>query len=389
MHLVRHSATRLGAFLLALILTASTWAADASYVVVVSKSTRSDAAWGEVVAALVAKHRGTVIEFEKKVGEAKPRLAKIHPRFTCFVATPKESTRGFVKEVHELTRTYDADPYTDTIWGILTGFDAANALRIAKHAEPLTVRKVASGTEFATDMVEEGIWYCELKKNRMVEKKPGSAAVEKRGPDDTTRALADTLTKYQADLFITSGHATERDWQIGYRYRNGYFKSKNGELFGEDTKKSRFPIVSTNPKVYLPIGNCLMANIDGPDAMALAWMNKVGVHQMVGYTVPTWFGYGGWGCLDYFVEQPGRYTFSEAFFANHHALIHSIENKLGHQRGMRFDKNVVVLYGDPAWVVRMADRPKAYEQKLVEKDGVFFRPDQAFLAQAAQAKIFY
>ena len=42
--------------------------------------------------------------------------------------------------------------------------------------------------------------------------------------------------------------------------------------------------------------------------------------------------------------------FVEAFFANHHALMHSIENKLGHQRGMNFDKNVVVLYGDPGWV---------------------------------------
>ena len=66
----------------------------------------------------------------------------------------------------------------------------------------------------------------------------------------------------------------------------------------------------------------------------------------------TWFGYGGWGCLDYFVEQPGRYTFAEAFFANHHALIHSIESKSGNQRGLQFDKNVVVLYGDPAWVAR-------------------------------------
>ena len=56
-----------------------------------------------------------------------------------------------------------------------------------------------------------------------------------------------------------------------------------------------------------------MGNIDGQDAMALAWMNDAGVKQMLGYTVPTWFGYQGWGVLDYFVEQPGRYTLTEAF----------------------------------------------------------------------------
>ena len=125
------------------------------------------------------------------------------------------------------------------------------------------------------------------------------------------------------------------------------------------------------------------------ESMALAWMNSAGVHQMLGYTVPTWYGYAGWGCLDYFVEQPGRYTFTEAFFANQHALIHRIEScfptpssplteiakkqKLSsHDRkGMHFDKNVVVFYGDPAWQAKMKEKPKFYEQKLEEKDGIY------------------
>ena len=68
-----------------------------------------------------------------------------------------------------------------------------------------------------------------------------------------------------------------------------------------------------------------MGHIDGPDAMALAFMNSAGVDQMIGYTVPTWYGYGGWGMLDYFVEQPGRFTLAEAFYANQQALIHRLE----------------------------------------------------------------
>jgi len=342
-----------------------------SYAVVVSGATRADTEWKQVVDALVAKHKATTIVYQNGVEESLPSLSKQHPRYTCFVSRPSEATRQFVANVHRLTRKLDDDPYTDTLWGILTGFDAKCALRVAKHDQPLTVRKVASGTEIAMDMVEEGVWYCELKKNRMVRKRSGGKPVEEKGPNDTTKALVDTLNEYHADLFVTSGHATERDWQIGFAYRNGSFRSKAGKLVGHDTHGKTHPINSTNPKVYLPIGNCLMGHVDGPDAMALAWMNSAGVYQMIGYTVPTWFGYAGWGCLDYFVEQPGRYTFIEAFLANHHALIHRLENGVGSQRGLQFDRDVLAFYGDPAWAVRMADGPRAFEQELNVDDGIY------------------
>ena len=341
------------------------------YAVVVSKATKANESWAAVVAALESKHDATVVTYDESVDESLFKLAQQFPRYTCFVATSAEAGRDFVRQVHKLTRKLDDDPYTDTLWGILTGFDATDALRIAEHDAPLTVRKVASGTELALDMVEEGVWYCELQQHRMVEKVAGTEVKEKPGPADTTKALVDTLNEYQADLFVTSGHATERDWQIGFGYRNGYFKSKAGQLSGHDTKGAIYSVTSGNPKVYLPVGNCLMGHIDGPDAMALAWMRSAGVNQMIGYTVPTWFGYGGWGCLDYFVEQPGRFTFTEAFHANHHALNHCLATGEGQKRGLEFDRDVVALYGDPAWDARMADRPKAYKQTLKEVGGVF------------------
>ncbi len=383
----------------------STAYGTSSYTILVSKPTHDDAAWKQVVDALVKKHEAKVIVYEGDVTAALPQLKEQFPRYTCFVATPAEATREFVGKVHRLTRQLDSDPYTDTTWGILTGYDAANALKIAQHSEPLTIHKVASGTELAMEMIEEGKWYCELKKGKSVSKRPGEKAVESTGPQDSTKALVESLTDYKADLFVTSGHATERDWQIGYTYRNGYFKSKAGQIWGEDTDGKKHPIVSDNPKVYLPIGNCLMGNIDGLDAMALAWMNSVGVRQLVGYTVLTWYGYAGWGCLDYFIEQPGRYTFSEAFFVNQHAMIHRLETyfpdnardnldannrmirrptpspaataaKLTMQDcyGLLYDRDTVAFYGDPAWQARMAT-PKtgtlAYEQTLTEKDGAY------------------
>ena len=93
--------------------------------------------------------------------------------------------------------------------------------------------------------------------------------------------------------------------------------------------------------------------------------------------------------MDYFVEQPGRYTYTEAFYANQHALIHRIETCFPKanspltdrakalrlttmdRKGMHFDKNVVVFYGDPAWQAKMKEMPRYYEQTLTEKDGVY------------------
>ena len=148
-----------------------------------------------------------------------------------------------------------------------------------------------------------------------------------------------------------------------------------------------------------------MGHIDGENAMALAWLKSAGVRQMLGYTVPTWYGYAGWGCLDYFVEQPGRYSFAEAYMANQHAMIHRLETcfpevarerlggpddakqlgakikgtpaaqALGLRRqdglGLLFDRDAVVFYGDPAWDARLADGKLAYGQSLTQQDGVW------------------
>ena len=375
---------------------------DQGYIVVVSKATGSDAAWKPVIDALTAKHRAGVVVFEQSVTESLSRLRARFPKYVCFVATPTEATRQFVAEVHCLARRLDDDPYTDAIWGILTGYDAQCALRIARRAEPLTIQRVAAGTDVELTMCREGMWYCELVKNRMVRKKAGEKPIPQKGPDDTTKALVDALATYRAQLFVTSGHATERDWQIGFRYRNGQFRCRSGQLFGLDTQGQRFDVNSPNPKVYLPVGNCLMGHIDGPQAMALAWMNTAGVHQMIGYTVPTWYGYAGWGCLDYFVEQPGRFTAAETFFVNQQALLHRLETyfpgmasmatepgkrwratvelserarqaglSANDARGLLFDRDVLAFYGDPAWDARMAPGPLAWKQSLKEKDGVW------------------
>jgi len=368
-------------------------AADDRYCIVVSKATNDDPQWKTVVAALRDKHAAELLVYEKSPGESLAALRRVMPRYIGFVARPSEAGREFVAEAHQLTRQLDDDPYTDALWGIITGYDAESALRIVRQKEPLVIHRAAAGTEIELPACEEGLWYCELNQGKMVRKLPGGKPQQQKAPADTTQALVDALDDYRPQLFVTSGHASERNWQIGYTYRNGQFRCEHGQLFGLDTLGHRFPVHSDNPKVFLPVGNCLMGHVDGPDAMALAYMKSAGVRQMIGYTVPSWYGYAGWGMLDYFVEQPGRFTLAEAFVANQQALVHRLATyfpglekaKAGAPQGTRgelskaareaglswndadgllYDRDTLAFYGDPAWEARMAPGPLAWEQKL-------------------------
>ncbi len=387
--------------LLAVTATAGAAVTEGGYAVVVSQATRDDPQWKAVVDALAAKHGGQVIVFEKSVDEALPELRRQFPRYAGFVATPREAGREFVAAVSRLTRRLDDDPYTDVLWGIVTGYNARAALAVAKYDKPLFIHRVLAATDVELSLCDEGVWYCELDPTKAVRKKPLQEPQSFPRQTDSTKYFVDALNQSQADLFVTSGHASEHDWMIGYRYRNGFFRCQGGQVFGVDTAGKRLPVHSDNPKVYLPVGNCLMGHIDGPDCMALAYMNGAGVKQMIGYTVPSWYGYGGWGMLDYFLEQPGRFTLAEAFFANQQALLHRLATcfpgaetaavssnglppaskptaeakALGLTEqdctGLLYDRDVVAFYGDPAWEARMAPAAAAWEQSLVEKDGRF------------------
>ena len=169
------------------------------------------------------------------------------------------------------------------------------------------------------------------------------------------------------------------------------------------------------PRVPLSCGGWI--TIEGTEAMALAFMNSAGVNQMLGYTVNTWYGYAGWGCLDYFVEQPGRFTLAEAFFANEAALIHRLQvyfpelveaafdplSKVApvikvsaaaraaglteqDGLGLLYDRDALAFYGDPAWAARLAPSRRAWEQHLSLTNGLWTfeihpeRGEQSFTA---------
>ncbi|HEY3413336.1 MAG TPA: transglutaminase-like domain-containing protein [Armatimonadota bacterium] len=371
------------------------------YAVVASQATYGDPEWRQIVQGLAIRHSADILLYPDAVASVRGELARRLPRYTCFVARPAEAGRQFVVSVHRLTRQLNADPYTDTIWGIVTGYSPADAARIVAQTAPLIIRRGAGGTSIPLDQFDAGVYYDEGKKNHAVEKTAGGRPQDIVAPDDTTKSLVDVFNDYKPDIFMTSGHATERDWQIGYSYRNGQFRCKDGVLLGLDMQRKAYPIHSPNPKVYMAIGNCLMGHVIDDQAMALAWMGSAGVDQMVGYTVETWYGYGGWGINNYFFDQPGRFNLAESVFLANQALqwqlqkrfpetnkvvfnaygpsgealpalagALSVRSMAGDDKdklGLVWDRDVVAFYGDPAWDARLVTRPQPWRQSLTVK----------------------
>lgn len=344
-----------------------------SYAVVISEETYAQKDWQAVAAALENKYDAHLIRYQEDLNSCLPALQDQFPRYACFVATPEEASRDYVARVHQLMRKLDDDPYTDLVWGIITGFDAGDALRLARHSKPLVARKVLTITVGSPmDTYDEGVMVDELVSNRMWVRTADGRVEQRQCPTDNTGLIADYLNDYQADVLITSGHATERDWNPGYGYRAGKFLCRDGRLYAKDLEGKEFNIDSANPKVHLAVGNCLISHIPDRQCMALALMRSASVHQMVGYTVTTWYGYGGWGVKDYFSElQAGRFTLAEANYVNSLALVYELQKQGGKHRGLLNDRDTVVLYGDPAWQARMPERELPWSQELTVKDGVY------------------
>lgn len=341
--------------------------AKLGYVICGSEKTFSDEQWRAVAQALEKKHKADydvrIFTYKDDVRELKAKLSEFMPRYVCFIMPPEElaSQRDFVLKVNQMLRQLDDDPYGDAIWGIITGYDVEDAMRLARFPGPIRLRTALSGCgaiyleHFCLgkgfDEGRQGIGYIKGRDGTIKEIKV---------PADATKEIVEELNRNIYDFVVTSGHATEHDWQIGYTFKSGQLRHENGQLFGLDTQGNRYYINSPNPKVYLPAGNCLIAHIDGKDCMATSWIHSGGVYQFYGYTVPTWYGFGGWNVM-WFLAGAGDYlTFAEAVFFTNQVLLMHLEEKVPevvnderHLKGHLYDRDVCVLYGDPALEVRM------------------------------------
>lgn len=371
-------------------------------------SPKAKALWPNALEALRLKHNAKwpgkvhVVMYDGKAGvhSCLEELSKLQPSFCCFVTHHSECGREFIQEVNRITRRIDpSSPYYDTMWGILTGLVEDDVLFAIKQ-EPLMIGRVVGNCPIDLDKFHSGLWFSEFEQGVSFRKDASMPrAVQEACKEDTTELIVGELSTERqeeggVDMVITSGHATESDWNIGYAFASGEFRCCSGQLYGRELCGSRLDVKPTStPKILSAAGNCLMGHISDENCMALGWMHSASVVQMVGYVVPTWFGFGGWGVHKYFLNNPGSMTFAEAFFANQQSLLHELHSKYeshvgtsldDHERvyrrcfgteesvgeslpryclGLLYDCDNVAFYGDPAWEARLSPKPETYHYR--------------------------
>lgn len=298
--------------------------AATDYVVAVEKHTKADPAWNAVVETLRTKHAATLLEYDgnDKLREILPGLRRNPPKFVCFVSKPETAGRDLVVRAAQLLRQIDDDPYGDALWGIITGFNAADAMRLAKVPKTKEIRRVATSMGFpdTLDPWCAGFASDEWNRDNFWRRLPGGTNEKIPTGGDPAKTLAEAFNTIDVDYFVTSGHGHMRNWQIIYNKNEGYLRHDDqARLIFHNPAKETFPITKASPKVYLAAGNCLIGNIDQPACMTTAWLHSGGAEQICAYTHVTFFGFMGWGVKSQFEEA--RCSFSEAFYLQNQLLL--------------------------------------------------------------------
>jgi len=348
-----------------------------AYAVVVSEATFNDPEWNAVLGALCTRHDAELFVHEG----ADPRVAlkqlkHFSPHYVCVFAKPDElgDIQRCVRTI-QTVRAIDADPYQDAVWAILTAYDTTDAMRMI-NAESLVVSNALlhAGLHWLK-WFPTGVAFNEIRKGTYATKQLGEEPQQHTdGPQDTTGPFLEALHTNTADIITTSGHASQRDWTMGYRYQSGHIVSgPEATLAAIDLDGNRHPILSDNPKIYYSPGNCLIAHISHPDCMCLAWMHSGGVNQFFGHIKEQTRQCWAWGIAKYFLELQGRYNFAESVYLNTQsgldALINNDAIEEHFKRSYARCLHITLLYGDPAWDARvMKETTSTYEQELAIED---------------------
>lgn len=174
--------------------------------------------------------------------------------------------------------------------------------------------------------------------------------------------------------------------QMGYFYRP-LSLARRGQTDGlaKLATSLKSPVIEPDgtTRIWLAAGNCLFGDAaNTKDSMAVTALSAYTCNQVVGYTVPSWYGAGGWGTLSCFFDSANGTSLAEAWFMNNQFILENTrkidpillklqfnEEQIGaklqgelmacgaalNQRNVKdalgyvHDRDVVAFYGDPAW----------------------------------------
>jgi len=371
-----------------------------SYAIVVSKTTNADPQWKKVVVALQKKHHATIIVYNKNIGEALPKLKKIFPKYVCFVEKPENANFAHILNSSRMMRKLDEDPYTDAIFGTITGYTAKDALRMAEATKPTLARTALISAGVGCERFKEA-YFLDTGKIRVYGHKTSDGKIERKtapAGSEMTKYYVNYFNKLDPDIVISSAHASQRNLEMPFSLGN--VVCKDGKLYGYllsnqqmidyrtgQAKKNLklsdilLPIKEPkNPKVYFAVGNCLIGDIDKKDCMALAWMGFAKANQMIGYTVTTWYGKMGWGIIKIWEPSGGYAPLNESYFFSNQLLKNYIVNTAPDFVGVEAECTQNRSWGTKLrYAVRKIGKPVSQELfgALYDMDTVAFYGDPA------------
>ncbi|MCK4653480.1 MAG: T9SS type A sorting domain-containing protein, partial [Candidatus Cloacimonetes bacterium] len=365
-----------------------------TYAVVIKLSTYNNPDWQAVADTLIARYQGQLFIWSNSLNEVQANVAAFQPTHIGFVCGLSNLSPVFIQNsVWPFTRALDNDYYCDAVWGIITGYNAEDALNLVTGPTGFEVKTVLGGTGSCDlNYYTQGIGTNESTYGEYYVKNPYSleTTTYTDGPTDRTEWLVtminegiDIFNYDPVDIFYTSGHANYNEWQLHYPSSGseGFFRSINGQVYGDPYSGSNININSDNPKIYFGLGNCYIGQIFNGSCMAPSWIHTGGAYQYTGYITPegpTSHQHGG--TKAYFYRVARNYTWAESFFLANIALKFDMIN--GTPGANPPDLNGSALYGDPGMQVKMSNEG-VFQQPLftselfinegTEKDTVTFK----------------
>ena len=334
-----------------------------TYAVVIKQSTYNIPGWAAVADTLLQRYQGQLFIWNSSLFEVQSAVGMYQPTHIAFVCEALTANASFVQSsVWPFTRALDADPYGDAIWGIITGYTTEDAMRLST-CPGFTVKTCLGGTASADAYYyAQGINTNEVTYGQYSVKVPDSIGTTSytNGPTDRTEWLMTMINEGiemfngdPVDIFITSGHGNHDQWQLHYPSSGleGFFRSSNGQLYGDPYSGANINANSINPKIYFALGNCYVGKIENMNSMAPAWIHTGGAYLMTGYVITEGSNSHQHGGTKAFFHTQGLYTWPEAFFLANQNLYFDIQN--GTPGANPPDLNGSALYGDPALNARL------------------------------------
>lgn len=347
------------------------------YAIVVQNDTYMNSDWAEVVDSLVAKYSAAVFVYYSSIYDVQDAVGAYAPDYIAFVTEWDDATATFVSDVWVFGRGLDSDPYGDAVTGIITGYYASDALRIATGPDGFDVKTVLGGTTgcdlthypqgISTSESTYGLYYTKALNDPL-------AVQHTDGPTDRTEWLVDCLNADSINIFVTSGHGNYNLWQLHYPTAGdeGYFRSLGSlgcQAIGYTHASEILDINSTNPKIFFGLGNCKIGMIINSNSMALGWLHTAGAYFYTGYVINEGSLSQQHGGTKAYFERQAHYTWPQAYYLGNQALYYDMYNGTPGAGGAP-DLNGSALYGDPAMEARVPLGVGVYDTLLYSEDVV-------------------